>query len=769
MKLSMFTRRNLFPATSTIAHHLRGCILGLLFLIAAPMCAQQGGGSPVRVAVLKDNLPGLDLASVEQTISVLKGAEFAVRTIDIAQLGSKDSFNAAQYDCLVLSHSRRFTATAKQNFLSFLKDGGDLVLLGGDGFTQPDSIVLPAFSRYEPYMLKDVVSVRTYADQNLLKPMQVKGRFVGLSAVGFNRVVAKFVPLLSAMDAHGRTKGWASGLLTHFDEYKGSNWLLFGISNPEFYRTSIFAETLKAMLVKMKSGELERTAAAENEKRLAVRIKLATPAPTAFLRLSEDGKHIVYPDGRRFFMIGANYHRPLNGALHNSGDFDHAALEDDFRKARDAGVNCMRIGFSGRFYDDPALIKECARKYGIYLLVVVPGAPQDFAENAGKVAQLYADEPMVLGYDLQNEPKIEALAGLKFDGAKSPVLKLHPEFEKNLPAFAKLWNEATDPLTRGVPSTFPGLTGPLTVPDEWRELYGATNGTLDLWISKQIQAIRKYDKHHLISVGYNRFLECLPANKQLSFVSHHVYDRPSSYEQVVSNVTALDRIAGVWSDRPITLGEFGYSNGVVTPDGRYLDLHTSAVGEMIHYLYALAKGYDGAMKWALTDWHWDVIAKAAEKGRNTQIYEAYFGMYYYDGNPRGLGRPKPICYSTKFLRDYVDEHGPGGTLDIKRAQTSIGTGYVYKAKNAMFVGDYAYKSPELEFRSQQPSNVMVTWSGDGIKLMSTSDATVSIAPERLVSRITTESAKLEGDCGAVTRKNGRLSIRMLEGETIHIR
>jgi hypothetical protein len=769
MKLSMFADWTLFPARFTITHRLRDCILALLLLIAAPMCAQPGGGSPVRVAVLKDNLPGLDLTSVEQTISVLKGAEFSVRAIDIGQLGSKDSFNASQYDCLVLSHSRRFTAAAKQNFASFLKDGGDLVFLGGNGFTQPDSIVLPAFSRYEPYVLKDAVSVRTSADQKLLKPMQVKGQFAGLSAVGFNRVVAKFVPLLSAMDAQGRTRGWASGLLTHFDEYKGSNWLLFGISNPEFYQTGIFAETLKTMLVKMKSGELERIAAAENEKRLAARIKLTTPAPAAFLRVSEDGKHILYPDGRRFFMIGANYHRPLNGVLRNARDFDHAALEDDFRKARDAGLNCMRIGFSSRFYDDPDLVRECARKYGIYLLIVVAGRPHDFVENAGKLAEMYADEPMVLGYDLQNEPPAELLAGLEYDGAKSPVLKLHPEFEKNLPAFAKLWNQATDHWTRGVPSTFPGLIGPIKVPDEWRELYRATNDTLDLWISKQIQAIRKYDKHHFISVGYNRFLECLPANKQLSFVSHHVYDRPSSYEQVISNVTTLDRIASVWSDRPITLGEFGYSNGVVTSDGRYLDFHTSAVGEMIHYLYALAKGYDGAMKWVLTDWHWDVIAKAAEKGRNTQIYEAYFGMYYYDGNPRGLGRPKPICYSTKFLRDYVDGHGPGGTLEIRRAQTSIGAGYVYKAKNALFVGDYAYKSPELEFRSQQPANVMVTWSGDGIKLMSTSDATVSVAPQRLISRITPESAKLEGNYGSVTRENGRLSMRLLEGETIRIR
>ena len=214
----------------------------------------------------------------------------------------------------------------------------------------------------------------------------------------------------------------------------------------------------------------------------------------------------------------------------------------------------------------------------------------------------------------------------------------------------------------------------------------------------------------------------------------------------------LDRIAKVWPDRPITLGEFGYSNGIAMPDGKYLDFHTSAVGEMIHYLYALAHDYDGAMKWTLADWHWDVIGKAGEKGRATQIYEAYFGLYYYDGNPHGLGHPKPICHAIKFLREYVDQNGPGGTLDIKRAQTPIGTGYLYRAKNALFVGDSAFQSPELEFHSAEPANVMLTWSEDSIKIMSTSDTVVSIDRARLIR-------------GASA---GRLRVPLLEGKTIHI-
>jgi hypothetical protein len=115
----------------------------------------------VRAAVLKDNLPGLDLSPIERAIAALPGANFAVRTIDIAQLGTKESFNATRYDCRALSQGRKFTAAAKQNFPSFPNDGGDPALLGGAGFTQPDSLTLPAFSRYEPYALKEIVSIRT--------------------------------------------------------------------------------------------------------------------------------------------------------------------------------------------------------------------------------------------------------------------------------------------------------------------------------------------------------------------------------------------------------------------------------------------------------------------------------------------------------------------------------------------------------------------------------------------------------------------------------
>ena len=706
-----------------------------------------------RVAVLRDNLPGLDPAVTAAAEQALRKGGFAVSPIDVARLGSPEEFNVQHFDSLALDHSHNLTAAARDNLLAFLKSGGDLVMLGGRGFLQRGSMTLAAFSRYEAYRMTGITSVSEFAGQPLLKGIRIAGTFEGTSAIGFSRRVAKFTPLLSANDRHGRVRGWAAGLLSHFDEYPGSDWLLFGISNPEFYSTPGFAATLAAILPKMAGDGLAREAKAAQDLAVATRIPLTSPAPKGFLRRSADGKHIVHPDGRRFFMVGMNYHRSLDqGEWFGKQPFDEVSFEDDFRKARDAGVNCIRLGTAGHFYEKPEVVRECARRYGIYLLILLNwGTRQDFVENAERVAQMYKDEPMVLGYDIQNEPTPSAVAGLKYDGEPSPAFRLKAY---DRPTFEKEWSQAMEPFTRGSYSTFPGLLSGFEPAAPHSAMARALNDTYELWIGKHIAAIRKHDPNHLISVGYNTIQTVLPANRRLDFVSHHVYEWPHSYESVMYNLTTMDRLAKLWPDKPVTLGEFGYTNGLVMSDGRYLDFHTSAVGEMAHYLYALARGYDGVMKWVLTDWHWDVIAKAGDRGRATQIYEAYFGLYWYDGNPKGMGRLKPVGHAMKFLRDYWDEHGPGGTIEIRRARNPIGAGYVFRAPAALFIGDSRYAGEGLSFTAGSPANVMLTWNDKSLTLMSTCDARVEVDAAKFVPALASR---------------GKVALNLLEGKRVTVR
>lgn len=764
------------------------------------ICAEKN--ELVRIAILKDNLPSVDVSLVEIVTSVLKNQKCAVTQISFDQLASPSSFNTALFDCLILTHNHNFTNIAKENFFNFIKGGGDLILVGGHGFIQKRSMEFPAFSDYDAYKMEDIKSIATYTDQVILdrKP-DITGTFQGISAVGITkRNQSKFVPILSALDKYDRSKGWACGLLINYaGDYKGSSWLLFGISTPEFYQTTGFSETLGAMISKMKSGNIGETAERENKETMAQRIKLKTPAPVGFIKRSDDGKHLVYPDGKRFFLTGCNYHRSLDMLFWNNDTFDVTAFEDDFRKMRDAGMNAVRIAAADAIYDDPEKVealKECARKYGVYLMISVrwgteDRTSEDLISNAAKIAQLFKDEPMVFGYDLQNEPSITEVGSIIYNGEKSPVLKLKPyekyagkfnkeavdkrletmppqygkldkDDMKNLAALNELWGKAVEHVNRGAATTYPGLIDKLQVPEEWKELFTAVNETFDLWIKLQIEAIRKHDKNHLITVGYNQVFSCLPTNEQLDFVSIHVYDNPPIYENVMTNMTTFDRLAKVWPNKPITLGEFGYSNGIVIPDGSYLDLYSSAVTEMISFLYPLAHDYEGSKKWMLTDWHWTPL----NWGRDwaTKVYESRFGFYIYDGTLQG--RPKPLCSALKFFRDYVDNSGAGGTIEIKRGPLPFIPVYLYKGKDALFVGDINYKSPQLEFVSKHPTNVMVSYAGNEIKIMSSSDAVVKITPSDFIPQITVKQAKITGTYGSLKRERNKIIIDMLEGQTI---
>ncbi len=728
-------------------------------LAALTLCAAASAQSgAARIAVLDDNLPGLDQSALQSTMAVLRKAAMPYARISMAELGSRKDFNAERFDFLVLASTNHFPVAARDNLIDYLRAGGDLVMIGASGFVQPQSMTLPAFSRYEPYVLDGIETIAAADGQDIVANTEVQGRFAGSSAVGFTRRVAKFIPLLTAKDRFGRVRGWACGLLTHYGEYRGSNWLLFGIDTPAFYRTPAFARTLESALKRMRGDSLWKAAEAEHRKAIGTRIRLTTPAPRGFVHLSPDRKHLLTPEGKPLFLIGVNYSRGLDQPAWGK-DFDDTVFEDDFRKAHEAGINFIRLGPASRFYESPEIVKECARRYGIYLLIIlIWPTRQDFAANAERVAQMYAGEPMVIGYDLQNEPKPEALAALTYDRPPSPLLA-------NLKT---LWPKAWDLQLRGSSSTFPGL-GTTPLAPQYQELRDAMNRTLSQWIARQVEGIRKYDRHHLISVGYNSILAALPANRQLDFLTHHVYEHPLSYESVMINLTTMDRLAKLFPDKPVTLGEFGYTNGLVMKDGRYLDFHTSAVGEMAHYLYALAKGYDGVTKWVLTDWHWDIIAKAGDRGRAKQIYEAYFGMYYYDGHPPGLERAKPIVPALRFLRQYVDAGNRAGEIRIVRANNPIGAGYVYRAPHALVVGDDHYASDGLEFTSGKPANVMLAWSGSELKLMATADAAISIDPRALGAGIAAASARVTGKTASWKVAGRRIVIQALEGEPLAIR
>ncbi|HQK92600.1 MAG TPA: hypothetical protein PLD23_03805 [Armatimonadota bacterium] len=673
----------------------------------------------------------------------------------------------------------------------------------------PPGVELPldAFSDYEPYVLRDVTGVRPWAGQAIVR-CSPAGRCAasGLSAVGFALArKSEFSPLLECVDEYGRGRGWALGMLTHYEgDYRGGSWLLSGVTTPEFYETPAFQAAIVESATALLSRDLASEARQRDEASRATQIRLTTPAPHAFVRLSADRRRFVTPDGKPLFLTGCNYANHFDRQFHWGWAFDAARVEADFRRAKAAGHNAFRL-WSGALGgpDEVEAIRELARRYGIYLIIHcgAGGTMEQITESVRSTAEAWRDEPMVIGYDLMNEPYVETVGAITSGGRLSPIVELRPsarfagmldpswveqcvrqppswppmpgglsdDVRRELYVAGLLWGRVISGRTAGGAdySTLTGADGLIRAQGDLADLVTAVDRTFARWIGAQVDAIRSVDSNHLITVGYNTALACLPANGTLDFVCHHIYQPPTSYQDIVKNATALDRLATVWPDRPVMLGEFGYSNGVRLGES-CLDWHASSVGEMTVYLAAMAHGHAGALKWLLDEWPEAVMRDNAGWMSPDNAYEQRFGSFAYDGTPEM--KPKPIAYALRFLREYIDHEGTGGELTITRSRTATGAGYVFRAQRALFVGDRRAELPGLEFasRSGGPANVMLAWGTDSLRLMCDADVDVKLRPALFAGGLGV-GARVSGRHGGMRIVGPAIEIRALEGETVELR
>ncbi len=647
------------------------------------------------------------------------------------------------------------------------------------GFTQAEKGLSfrGAFNDYTVYDLAGTVRVQTHAEQDWLRtPCRLDRGVNGLSAVGFAAPhESVFVPLLAAEDTQGRVQGWAAGMLVHHaGPYTGSQWGLFGVEDRSFYHDEQVLRIAVELLRGFRTGRwVERARRAEQASALD-RLALTTPGPPP---LTIRNGHFAYPDGRRFFMIGVNFWNSFD-TFHGGGiQWDAGRLIRDFERMESAGINAIRLHGFNRFAlaDKPHRLDtllELCRRHRIYILpglglgkhAYLRDGKSAMQEEARRVARLLKDESVVLGYDLQNEPYWWEIARAPFDNTtlseRFPVPKsAWTDYFRSLNVCEGNWT-----------STFPGLEGTLPVPKErrLRQGYENVNAIMGTWIGWLVEAIRAEDQIHPITVGYNTILDCLPANEQLDFVSHHVYEPPESLEHVKRNLTTLDRLRRIWPDRPVTLGEFGYSSGDLI-GGKTLDVHTQSVGEIVHWLYALANDYDGVMKWQLCDadpaYQWRFATWRRKDPEAKRLRERRFGMFWPDGTPEG--RAKPIAHATRFLRDCVDAGLADGELELRTDPNLIGTGYVFRGKNVLFVGGRGYDSPELQLESAIPVNVMLRWTGTSLTILATADATVLLRPDAFVSgKRLHAAAGGHGAPGVEELGDAWVRLQLLEGQSI---
>jgi hypothetical protein len=165
----------------------------------------------------------------------------------------------------------------------------------------------------------------------------------------------------------------------------------------------------------------------------------AVPSPpigdgaTGFRVVSDPTPHLVDPDGHRFFVVGVNYEGYFDRAwrVWDDDTFDLALIEKDFEQV---GFNVLRLfvqtslerDIRAGVFDKLDQVLELAAHHGLNVLLTLNDDHSrnlaDSGEIAAAIASRYRDDPTILGYDLENEPKLYNLLVAEYpEGYPAPV------------------------------------------------------------------------------------------------------------------------------------------------------------------------------------------------------------------------------------------------------------------------------------------------------------------------------------------------------------
>lgn len=111
----------------------------LLVLSVMVLCAAAAVGADMKIAILRDSFPAKDsFASPEKLAEILRQAQSdGVEFVTADQLADPKAFNSEKYWLAVLPYGSYFPVEARDNFLAYLRAGGDFLSTGGYAFDEP--------------------------------------------------------------------------------------------------------------------------------------------------------------------------------------------------------------------------------------------------------------------------------------------------------------------------------------------------------------------------------------------------------------------------------------------------------------------------------------------------------------------------------------------------------------------------------------------------------------------------------------------------------
>jgi hypothetical protein len=482
----------------------------------------------------------------------------------------------------------------------------------------------------------------------------------------------------------------------------------------------------------------------------------------AVMGIAPGGARLLRPDGQPFYIHGANYegYHDRTWRMWEPGLFDLELIERDFQKAQNAGLNCLRLFVQRALADEIDAhnfgkldsVLELARRYDLYILLALNDDHnlnlEAVAAQSAKIATHYRDEPMIMAYDLENEPRLYNLAAAIYPASFDVPLRSQALIEH----YGERVSRA-EALERQQQGRIPRHLSPdeayyyanavayfiewdgdagiwrsqhggnvidyMLSPDsaEWQPYITALSGTLALWIKVQRDAIRAADPHHLLTVGYNwGHLAGLEANRVLDFHQFHHYPSRHLY--------SLRFAFGTWASlktrfpgQPVMLGEFGYSNQTSydPSNSQPVSEDLTAIYEGAAFCYMRANNFAGTMKWMLND---------VRDGYNP--YEDNLGIYADDD------RPKKICELLRNLASVWARSTENGTFALQYDPGS-GAGYIYKTAGAVFAGGTTQQDEAVGWRSTEEATLFLNWSAPTeLQAEATNAGEISVSPAALV-------------------------------------
>jgi hypothetical protein len=419
-------------------------------------------------------------------------------------------------------------------------------------------------------------------------------------------------------------------------------------------------------------------------------------------------------------------------------------------QAAAGGYNSIRIFVQDSLRDDIRANKwtkldtvaDLARQHGLRLLITFADYYEadlrKLAEIDGLIARHFSGSPVILGYDLRNEPQFAELISAIYPGGPvalqtDELIRLYGErisqsavdVYRTGPGLAKVpsqlnsrqayiylnLNKLYDEFQNDV-YTWVSQNGRATDLDyfnsydsmKWNPFIGALNATVQRYIDVMQEAIFLNDPGRLTTIGWNRpEMARLAANDSLGFVSFHRFPGDSA-EGLAGTLSMINYLKAFHQGKPVVMEEFGYSNF----DGKneVPQLKTASYEASV-WLFLYGRNYAGGFKWMLNNF---------SGGPNP--YENNFGLF--DDN----NQPKPAYYSGRAVLGMVAANRqPGG--DFERLETFDGVtiNYSWAAPQARVGNSATFNDPRFTFNQAEAAPWSIWWSEDNEAQVSFSTTT----------------------------------------------